>query len=152
MAQVSGHGMIALTESKRYFTGKPCKRGHISERYKKTRSCVLCIAERCVEWQSNNKRKYLDAQNEARKIKLFGVNREKYEEMFFNQNLGCAICGKLNSSGRMLAIDHDHNCCPGEKTCGKCIRGLLCDNCNHGLGKFKDDIELLIKAVKYLKK
>ena len=42
----------------------------------------------------------------------------------------------------VLAIDHCHST-------GK-IRGLLCDRCNHGLGHFKDDINLLIKAIEYL--
>jgi hypothetical protein len=41
-----------------------------------------------------------------------------------------------------LAIDHCH------KT-GK-IRGLLCKNCNQGLGQFKDNIDLLLSAAKYL--
>lgn len=136
--------------SKRYFTGKECRRGHIAERYKATRSCVECVAERCKEWQKLNKRKYLDAQNESRRVRLFGINRDKYNEMLLSQGGGCAICSGPNRGGRMLAIDHDHACCPGEKTCGKCVRGLLCDSCNHAIGKFKDDPDLLIRAARYL--
>ncbi len=61
----------------------------------------------------------------------------------------CAICGnpegeQRNGLTRHLAIDHDH------KT-GK-IRALLCQSCNTGLGKFKDDPELLAKAIAYLVK
>jgi hypothetical protein len=50
-----------------------------------------------------------------------------------------------------LAVDHNHGCCPGEKSCGKCVRGLLCDNCNQAIGKFRDDPELLLKAAEYLR-
>ena len=36
-------------------------------------------------------------------------------------------------------VDHDHSCCPGSKTCGKCLRGLACQKCNQGIGQFGDD-------------
>lgn len=58
---------------------------------------------------------------------------------------GCAICGKLpgkTNGGRPLAVDHDH------KT-GR-VRGLLCENCNNGLGRFKDNPAFLREAVGYL--
>jgi len=138
--------------ARRYYTGKPCRRGHVAERYVSTRTCVTCAAERCVEWQSANKRKYLDGQNEARRIRLFGIDRNRYDQMLKQQGGGCAICGQQSARRRMLAIDHDHACCPGERTCGKCVRGLLCDSCNHGLGNFRDNPELLSKAAEYLKK
>lgn len=64
----------------------------------------------------------------------------------------CKLCG-INSGDiepKKFHIDHDHACCPGKKSCGKCIRGLLCSNCNTGLGQFRDDINLLYKAINYL--
>lgn len=47
-------------------------------------------------------------------------------------------------------IDHDHSCCPGEGSCGKCVRGAICNRCNRGLGLFKDDMDSLVRAVAYL--
>jgi hypothetical protein len=61
------------------------------------------------------------------------------------------VCGiEACTTGKAFAVDHDHSCCPGRKACGKCIRGLLCANCNQGLGKFKDDPKLLRNAIDYL--
>lgn len=80
----------------------------------------------------------------------FGITLLQYEEMLEKQNFSCAICKqKFNEN---LAVDHDHSCCPGrEKTCGKCIRGLLCMKCNMSLGGFEDAIERLENAIDYLK-
>lgn len=55
----------------------------------------------------------------------------------------CEICGCLSLHKRHN-IDHNHQT-------GK-IRGLLCDDCNIGIGKFKDDIGLIQKAINYLKR
>jgi hypothetical protein len=47
-------------------------------------------------------------------------------------------------------VDHDHACCPGTRSCGKCIRGMLCNRCNTGLGMFLDDPNRLRHAASYL--
>lgn len=80
----------------------------------------------------------------------YGITATDYDAMLMKQGGGCAICGEQCSSGRRLAVDHDHACCPGERTCGKCIRGLLCGSCNQGIGKLKDSPRLLIAAASYL--
>lgn len=136
--------------AKRYSTGQPCSRGHVAERYVSTRNCVKCSDERAREWQRLNKRKYLDAQNGARRVKLFGLTPAQYARMLEAQGGGCGICGGLNTSGRALSVDHDHACCSGEKSCGKCVRGLLCENCNHGLGNFRDSPDRMRAAIRYL--
>ena len=139
--------------AKTYFTGKPCKRGHVAARYRSTRTCVQCADVRAREWQAKNKRRYLDSQNESRRVRIYGVSKERYDEMRAAQGGGCALCGGKNRKGtRLLSVDHDHACCPGERTCGRCIRGLLCDDCNHGLGKLKDDPALLRRAADYIEK
>jgi Recombination endonuclease VII len=76
----------------------------------------------------------------------------KYDAMLVEQNGVCAIC-KLPDpmEGKRLAVDHDHSCCPGRKSCGECVRGLLCSRCNHMLGHSKESEELLQRAIDYLK-
>lgn len=60
----------------------------------------------------------------------------------------CSICG----SSEAISVDHDHSCCPGETSCGKCVRGGLCSGCNLGLGAFRDDPARLLSAISYLSK
>lgn len=84
----------------------------------------------------------------------WGMTRSEYEEMIERQGGGCAICGHPGSEKNRLAIDHDHACCPGKKgrkTCGKCIRAILCTRCNAGLGQFFDDPEILEAAAAYVR-
>jgi len=80
----------------------------------------------------------------------YGITAADYDAMLAKQGGGCAICGEACSSGRRLAVDHNHACCPGDKTCGRCVRGLLCGACNQGIGKLGDSPRLLIAAASYL--
>src|SRR6516165_6460660 len=79
------------------------------------------------------------------------ITPEQWYEIYAQQNYGCALCGVPDSGDRRLSIDHDHACCLGEHSCGRCIRGLLCTNCNNGLGRFRDDFARLEAAIGYLK-
>ncbi|GAA2694469.1 hypothetical protein GCM10010400_70090 [Streptomyces aculeolatus] len=86
------------------------------------------------------------------RLRNYGLTLNQYQAMLAAQGGGCAICGGQCSTGRMLAVDHDHKCCPGDRSCGQCVRGLLCGTCNHGLGHFKDDPALLRGAMSYLER
>lgn len=62
----------------------------------------------------------------------------------------CDICSRVRNEGeRNFAVDHDHDCCPGWKACGKCVRGVLCQPCNLALPRHMTP-ELLLKAADYL--
>lgn len=88
---------------------------------------------------------------EARKFQRmhqkYGIDYWKFHQMLEQQGGGCAICGATDD----LVVDHDHSCCPGRKTCGDCVRGLLCGHCNTGLGRFFDSEERLASAQNYLR-
>lgn len=75
--------------------------------------------------------------------RLYGVTFDKYEDLINKQKGICAICGDDLKFKHNASIDHCH------KTNN--IRGILCTNCNSGLGHFKDDRRILGKAIKYLK-
>jgi hypothetical protein len=83
------------------------------------------------------------------KMNAYGLTPQNIADLMQKQDHKCAICG-ANISERFF-IDHDHSCCASRhKTCGQCVRGLLCGNCNLGLGAFQDDDERMLNAIKYL--
>lgn len=81
---------------------------------------------------------------ELRLAKLYGITVADYDAMVEAQGNRCAICQTETITGNATYwhVDHDH-------ATGR-IRGLLCHYCNLGLGSFKDDPELLRRAVAYL--
>lgn len=86
---------------------------------------------------------------DAQRLRLYGLDRDQINEMLHHQSHSCAVCGST-FAGDDYRIDHDHSCCPGVRTCGRCVRKLLCRHCNTGLGNFNDSIDLLRNAIKYL--
>jgi hypothetical protein len=86
-----------------------------------------CTGSRCKAHAS-------EASHEGRVASTYGMPPGQYEALLAFQGGRCYICGKVPRSSR-LAVDHDHTCCPGEVSCGRCVRGLLCANnergCNH---------------------
>lgn len=89
------------------------------------------------EWRVANPKKVKNG-----KLKYYwGISIDEYERMLNEQGGVCAICG-TKPSERYLAIDHNH------KTDSR--RGLLCMECNTGLGKFKESVETMNKAIVYL--
>lgn len=80
--------------------------------------------------------------------KRFNITPHDWMVIWRRQHGGCAICGK--PGGTELHIDHDHACCPGAYSCGKCVRGLLCRRHNHGLGNFQDNLVEMRAAIDYV--
>lgn len=83
----------------------------------------------------------------------FHLTVEQYKEMLHAQGGCCAICSNPPDGDKWLAVDHDHACCPEKgKSCGQCVRALLCGNCNTAIGMMSDDAERLEAAATYLRK
>lgn len=79
-----------------------------------------------------------------RNVKRYGLTLEQYNQFLLSQNNCCAICKTQHHNGKGWHIDHCH------KT--NIIRGILCNNCNVALGHFKEDVDLMLKAIEYLQK
>jgi hypothetical protein len=97
--------------------------------------------DRFKRW--NNKSRTPDRNRERYLKGTYGISSEEYNRLFEEQEGRCAICGEHQIESREhLFVDHNHE--------DGIIRGLLCHNCNVGLGNFHDDIELLEQAIIYL--
>lgn len=84
-------------------------------------------------------------------LSRYGIGLAEYRQMLESQGGVCAICGNSPyASVRNLSVDHDHSCCAGNRSCGKCVRGLLCLRCNNAIGLLRDSPEVVQSAVDYL--
>jgi Recombination endonuclease VII len=104
--------------------------------------------ERCRTWrQVNPEKAYVANRRGKQKFKCakYGLSTDDGNTLLEAQKYQCAICGvpEVVAPGNgSLHIDHDH--------ATDHVRGLLCSNCNRGLGFFKDDPALLLEAARYL--
>ena len=101
-----------------------------------------------TEWITNNREKHYWYNMKCR----YGISQEWYESTLRAQGGGCAICGKgPGGSRKHFQVDHDHACCPGRKSCGKCLRGLMCSGCNLFTGFIEKNPGVFEKIKAYLK-
>ncbi|MFF1776938.1 endonuclease VII domain-containing protein [Streptomyces virginiae] len=85
----------------------------------------------------------------------YGMTADEKRMMLASQGGVCANAGcRADRPGGQGGwhTDHDHGCCPGYRSCGKCIRGLLCNGCNLALGFVKDSPQRLSGLISYLER
>ena len=119
--------------------------------------CKECDKAVVMEWRSKNKSEYNnytaqwraknpDKQHATDIKRHYGLSIDEYRLLLDKQHNKCQICGKKHNPSekrQRLYVDHDH-------LTGK-VRGLLCANCNFIIGHADDKVELLQKAIAYLK-
>lgn len=116
--------------------------------------CKVCIN---AYWQQpKHKQQKRDwAKRNWHKVRHGGLMRRfqmplsEYEDRMARQRRKCACCGEVRP---VLEVDHNHKCCPGKRTCGKCTRDLLCKGCNKALGFLGDNPKVMKRALAYLRK
>ena len=112
--------------------------------------CRRCSAAATKRY--NNSEKGKAATKAAREHKLslerrynfkrYNITAEEFTKLELSQSGVCKICNQPSNRKQLLNIDHDH-------TTGK-VRGLLCWHCNLALGHFKDNVDSILAAAKYL--
>jgi hypothetical protein len=69
------------------------------------------------------------------RLRGYGLTQEAFDALLVAQGYACAMGGEPFTEASVICVDHDHACCPDSmKSCGKCVRGLLCSGCNRALG------------------
>ena len=79
----------------------------------------------------------------------YRMSLEEWQERYELQGGRCYVCGELPGL-KGLMVDHDHECCPGARSCGKCVRALICGNCNVALGMARDSVDRLRRLADYV--
>lgn len=143
----------------------------------RTPSCKLCVnaanrawaaanpekvAARSKAWREKNPDKLsansrawqLRNPKQAKDIAYKTRYNLDFDSLWQAQNGNCALCHEpmINEGIEpdSVCVDHDRKCCPGKKSCGKCVRGLIHRKCNMILGYVKDDPEVLQGLADYL--
>jgi Recombination endonuclease VII len=98
--------------------------------------CKPCHNARCRE---TRERLYGGSRHYHLK-RRYGIGASDFDELVGAQDGRCAVCGRTDPDH----VDHDH--------ATGAVRGVLCFNCNGGLGQFGDDIERLYAAISYLER
>lgn len=140
-----------------------------------SRICKECDRAKVLEWQIKNRDKHNKKSNRWKRgivfnrsedfgsstyssflkkntAKRFNITIDKIENMLISQSGRCDICENQLSGKKDPCIDHDRSCCKSTKSCGKCVRSMLCSHCNKMLGFARDNEKILLSAVKYLKR
>ena len=113
-------------------------------------ACIICYNKRRNENPNNRvyRKKYTDDRKdfykEQRLLKKYGITMSEKIKMLESQNNRCKICNKELEMGTPMGVHVDHNHITDK------VRGILCTNCNMGLGSFKDNPDFLYKAIEYL--
>lgn len=141
-----------------------CSQCNERPRYRLMNICTVCRGERrrgdraAKDRENERKReRYRNPESRRRTLSTntrwrYGLTVEQVDELVEAQG-GCAICGIAKpETERGWHVDHDHACCTSYPTCGNCTRGILCHDCNVGLGHFRDDPNRLSSAIEYLRK
>jgi hypothetical protein len=83
----------------------------------------------------------------------YGLTPDMYQKMLENQNRLCALCRQpLDFEKRYPSVDHDHRCCSGKTSCGKCVRGIVHQRCNLFLGFVEAHPDIVDDLKPYLEK
>lgn len=130
-----------------------------------TNICRKCTTEKAAQRRAENRDKYRESASKASQkwrqanrdvakntnlLWYYSITLEQFNAILREQDYKCAVCGTANPNRNQWVVDHDHSCCAGKKSCGRCVRGILCQFCNRALGQIRDNRSAVIKLLQYL--
>ena len=126
-----------------------CQKEKAFSEFPKNYACKNKFNKIGIGLRTTCKKCYSTYQSDKKREYKFGVSLDTYNKMVDNQSGVCSICKNPPTSNRRLCVDHCHDTEKNEDTIK--VRGLLCSACNLGLGNFRDNVDSLQEAIKYLK-
>lgn len=127
------------------------------------RSCKDCLAEgittkrkaphpgpRCATHHRALRKKRRDYSHKQHVEETYNITYDQYWAIYKAQGGKCYVCRRATGARRKLSVDHDHACCNGPNSCGKCVRGLLCSKDNEWLGHIRDEADVAQRVIDYL--
>ncbi len=108
--------------------------------------CKKCNAAYYREYYKKYPERYKEKSRRQKSYRRHKINDEQYEYLISKYNGLCHLC--LNNKATM--VDHDHSCCPTSRSCGKCVRGVLCSSCNTAIGMLKENLEVVDRIKEYV--
>lgn len=136
---------------------KPCVSNYYVNEYS-TKERKARAANRSRERYAANSDKLREKSKQqwasgVKKEQRYGMAKGAWEILFDSQGQRCAnkACPEPEGArSKVWHTDHDPSCCPGRKSCGKCVRGILCQCCNQALGLLRDDHRVILGLAVYL--
>jgi len=123
-----------------YLSNKEAILKRQAEYYIKNRESII---KKTSAYQKTNRGKKV-AYDKKRNLRImYGLTLDQYTNILVEQNYSCAIC---KTKEQRLVVDHIHGSDPVK------VRGILCANCNLGIGILKDNCEIIMRAADYVKK
>lgn len=113
-------------------------------------TCKQCHTAYMDSYYKSNPDKYLEKVKTNSKYKAnwkrHKLSEEKYLELVGLYKGKCHGCQEREATN----IDHDHSCCNTRFSCGNCVRGVLCNQCNTALGLLGDSVEKVTNLLSYI--
>lgn len=106
----------------------------------------------CKDCFNKERRSQATPESDRRKFlwQKYKLTPEQWDQRLKAQDSRCAICKRKEPTKKGWQMDHDHRCCPKSRTCGKCLRGILCSPCNTLIGQARESKTTLMNAIDYL--
>jgi hypothetical protein len=114
--------------------------------------CKRCHTDKMIKYYKDNPQKNREkirmnsGPGRAPNWLRHKLNKEKFDQLMSLYDGKCHSCKDRDAE----VIDHDHSCCDKNRSCGKCVRGILCNKCNMALGLLNDDQSAILNLAKYI--
>lgn len=110
------------------------------------------LQSRCKKCRAAHYKQNSTAVRASIRLNKYGLTERQFQDILESQDGKCEGCQTQDPGRTYWHVDHDHACCTGKKSCGKCVRGVLCSNCNTALGFMKDNPQTAKNLSSYLQK